>query len=461
MAREIVMPQLGLSMDTGRILRWLCVSGDFVRKGEALLEVESDKATIEVEAAATGTIHIVEGLTDRDLPVGTVIGYLLDGGEALSTAAKTASVLPSMAVVQQPSARKARIAEGAAATEDPHPNRPPSSPAARRRARELGLDWRQADGTGPHGRIKTRDVEQLFRHMDATRRPTISPVARRLAEATGLSLQHLREGIPDRRIERADVEEALREITRKLRDTPPDEAAATTEASAETSRQPMPRMRQLIAKRMAHGAHTNALVTLTTEVCATELIRLRESLSRSSDYGISPSYNALLACLCSQALVELPALHAYIDGDDIVQYHNVHIGIAVETESGLVVPVVRNVNHKTVRRVAQEVEEILERAVSGKAVPNELAGSTFTITNLGIYGIDTFTPIVNVNEGAILGVGRIQNKLVSGPEDKPIAQARLSLSLTFDHRLADGGPAARLLQRIGFYIEEPYLWLSI
>jgi pyruvate dehydrogenase E2 component (dihydrolipoamide acetyltransferase) len=223
---------------------------------------------------------------------------------------------------------------------------------------------------------------------------------------------------------------------------------------------PMSTIRRTIAERMAKSAHTVAPVTLTTEADATALVGLRRELKQG---GVTPlpSYNDLLAKLTAQALIEHPAVNARLEGDAIIQAATANIGIAVDTERGLLVPVLRDVQSKSLGQVAREMAALIERVRAGQAAAEELQGGTFTITNLGMYEIDAFTPIVNLPECAILGVGRIVPKpVVLDPETERVAVRHMVfLSLTFDHRLVDGAPAARCLQRIKQYVERPYLWL--
>jgi pyruvate dehydrogenase E2 component (dihydrolipoamide acetyltransferase) len=171
-----------------------------------------------------------------------------------------------------------------------------------------------------------------------------------------------------------------------------------------------------------------------------------------------PSYNVLIAKLVAAALMEHPHLNASLDGDELVYWNTVNIGIAVDTERGLVVPVVPDVQEKSIRQLAPAVNDLLSRAADGKALPDELTGGTFTITNLGYLDIDAFTPIINPPECAVLGVGRLLEKMVV-VDGEPAIRTMVALSLTFDHRLVDGAPAARFLQRVKQYIEQPYLWL--
>jgi pyruvate dehydrogenase E2 component (dihydrolipoamide acetyltransferase) len=201
-------------------------------------------------------------------------------------------------------------------------------------------------------------------------------------------------------------------------------------------------------------------VTLATKVDATELVELREAIKKDRPERIPPSYNVLLAALVARALVDHPRLNASLRDDEIVFHETVNIGIAVDTERGLVVPVLCDVQTKSLPVLAEETDQLLTRAAQGKALPDELAGGTFTITNLGVYDIDAFTPIINLPECAVLGVGRLVPELIL-IDGQPANRTMLTLSLTFDHRLVDGAPAARFLQRVKQFVEQPYLWLTV
>ena len=223
---------------------------------------------------------------------------------------------------------------------------------------------------------------------------------------------------------------------------------------------PVTAVRRAIAERMAAGAHTAAPVTLTTEADATELVRLRGQLKDDGRQAV-PTYIDLLAKLVAVALAEHPMLNARLDGDVIRQSAAVNMGIAVHTERGLLAPVLRDVGARPLRQIAVESAALIERARAGRLTVDELSGGTFTITNLGMYEIDAFTPIINLPECAVLGVGRIVPKqvVVDAAAERVAIRHMVYLSLTFDHRLVDGAPAARFLQRIKQYVERPYLWL--
>lgn len=460
MATEVVMPQLGLSMDSGRIVEWLKKPGDRVGPGDLILTIESDKSTVDVEAVESGFLHPVLGPEAGAIPVGEVIAYLLAEGERppVVDMPESEGEVAAASVPHTPSPSQDGLGRGHGESWL-RPNRPPSSPAARRRAAEMGLDWRQATGSGPAGRIKERDVLAMANEPAAQTMnvPAVkmTPVAERMARSAGLDPATLAQRFPGQRVGREEVETAIREaISQSGEDARP--APPTTPAAER--RETMGRLRSLIAERMALSSRTTAPVTLTTEADASELVRMRTALKGDPQAEVVPGYNALLAKLVARALAEHPILNASIDGDEIVYWPSVNLGTAVDTDRGLIVPVVRDVQDKSVQAISQEMADLLPRAKAGKALPDELAGGTFTITNLGPYEIDAFTPIINPPECAVLGVGRLVDRYVV-VEGQPAVRTMMALSLTFDHRLVDGGPAARFLQRVKQFIELPYLWL--
>jgi pyruvate dehydrogenase E2 component (dihydrolipoamide acetyltransferase) len=463
MAHEVVMPQLGLSMDSGLIVRWLKLPGERVEKGDLIIEVESDKSIVEVEAVEEGFLHILEGPESGAIPVGKVIAYLLSEEEPLPGEAPQAVSGIGQAVGQESSqTSKGNLpVSSSVPVVSVHQERLRSSPAARRRARELGIDWRQAIPTGLRGQIKERDVLALIENQSPVREAEaaqITPVAKRMAESLGLDLAELARMNPGKRLERSDVELAVRQVFSQASNLEGATQVAPV-AGEKTRREPISALRRLIADRMSNSAHTTAPVTLTTKADATELVRLREILKQDQPEANVPSYNVLLAALVSKALLEHPLLNASIGENEIVYREAVNIGVAVDTERGLVVPVLRDVQDKSLRELTEEAKDLLNRASQGKAMPDELSGGTFTITNLGFYDIDAFTPIINLPECAVLGVGRLVSEVI--PVDgQPEIRTMLSLSLTFDHRLVDGAPAARFLQRVRQFVEQPYLWLS-
>jgi pyruvate dehydrogenase E2 component (dihydrolipoamide acetyltransferase) len=467
---EVVLPRLGWNMETGRLGEWLKRDGERVAAGEILFTVEGDKATQEVEALDSGILYIPPASppSGKEVPVGTLLGYLMKEGEEIADSRSQIadSELQIAEVSHQPSAisdQPSAISDQPSAISD-QPSaishqQPTISPRARRIASELAVDWTALKGSGRTGRIVERDIRQAAAAA-ATAPVTaerISPLARRRAAELGVEVDALAARLPGKRIERADVE-AEAKVKAETGST-----SASTLTSTSTSAGavlPITTVRRTIADRMAASAHTVAPVTLTTEADATELVRLRKQLKDDGSQP-APSYNDLLAKLTAQALLEHPMVNARFEGDAIVQSATANLGVAVDTDRGLLVPVLRDVQTKSLRQIAREAAALIEKARTGRISPDDLQGGTFTITNLGMYEIDAFTPIINLPECAILGVGRIVPKqvVVDAEAERVAIRHMLFLSLTFDHRLVDGAPAARFLQRVKQFVEKPYLWL--
>jgi pyruvate dehydrogenase E2 component (dihydrolipoamide acetyltransferase) len=466
---EVVLPRLGWNMETGRLGEWLKRDGDRVEAGEIIFTVEGDKATQEVEALDSGILRIPPDSPPpgKEVPVGTLLGYLLAPGENIETGlpAEQAPKLEA-GIVEQPAASNQ---PPATSFQQPASSNqlPAISPRARRVAGELGVDWTGLTGSGRTGRIVERDVREAAAAAPAAppAAERISPLARRLAAELGVDVDVLAARMPGRRIERADIEAEAERLKVEGLGVPAIEPSAPlllrTPVPAPTGASvPITTVRRTIADRMAASAHTVAPVTLTTEADATELVRLRKQLKDGGSQPV-PSYNDLLAALVARALLEHPMVNARFEGDSIIQAATANIGVAVDTDRGLLVPVLRDVQMKPLRQVARESAELIDKARTGRISPDDLHGGTFTITNLGMYEIDAFTPIINLPECAILGVGRIVPKqvVVDAEAERVAIRHMMFLSLTFDHRLVDGAPAARFLQRVKQYVEIPYLWL--
>lgn len=470
MAIEIVMPRLGWTMEEGIFGEWLKEDGETVHAGDLLFTVESDKATQEVEAFDSGILRIPpDGPQSGDvIPVGGRLGYLVAPGEAVPFEAAPAA--PAAQPVGNGVTPPASSREAPAAAR--RGQLPAISPRARRVAAELGVDWAGLTGSGRTGRIVERDVRAAHAQQQEQAAPAqpaapgvsvtgpavvqVSPVAQRMAQAAGLDLAEVAAQHPGRRIQRQDVELAL--AARAAQPAPSTPTAPATGEEGQTV--PITRMRSLIAQRMTESLHTTAPVTLNTEADATALVALREQLKASlAPRNLPvPAYNDLLIKLTAVAIQEHPLLNATWRGDEIFLPSQVNIGLAVDTEEGLLVPVVRGADTKSIRRIAAESRSLIEKAQARKLTAPDLQDATFTITNLGAYGIDAFTPIINPPQCAILGVGRIVKK-PAVYQDQVVPRHRVTLSLTFDHRIVDGGPAARFLNTLRTYIEEPVLWL--
>lgn len=458
MAYEVTMPRLGWTMEEGVFGEWLKQDGDEVKAGDLLFTVEGDKATQEVEVFESGILRLPQGAPAPGdvIPVGALLAYIAQAGE--STPAAIAQAAPAGSQTGQkapapedpaadPAGQKAPASQPVSADGT---RAPAISPRARRIAAELGVDWTRIAGSGRTGRIVERDVRAAAETVVEPLGVDISPVARRLAAEAGISLAELAAIAPGRRIQREDVEAAIA-------------ARRQTVPAQETAAQMVPhsRIRRITAQRMAESAGATAPVTLTTEADATELVALRQQLKASyARRGLAvPGYNDIYLKLTACALQEHPALNASWSEEALRLHSDIHIGFAVETEQGLLAPVLRDVPAKSLRVIAAETAALIEGARRERLGHEAMQGGTFTITNLGMYGIDAFTPIVNLPQIAILGIGRIICK-PAVHDGQVVPRQMVALSLTFDHRAVDGAPAARFLNTIREYVSEPVLWLS-
>ncbi len=426
MAFEVTLPRLGWDMEEGSLAGWLKKDGEYVNAGELLFSVEGDKAVQEIEALDSGYLRILPDgpQPGQKVPVGTLLAYLVPEEERQTFVLpnrESAAGTPKQAEL----APEVPISAPASSGSGGGKHRIYISPYARRLAKGLGVDWQSVQGSGMAGRIMARDVQAAAAAMHAT---------------------------------------AGARVNEKVSVPTPALAPQPAAATGVISRVSMTPIRKKIAEHMAHSAHTSAPVTLTTEVDATELAALRNALKNdaAAQGQPIPSYNDLLAKIAAQALLEHPLLNARIEGDEIVQSGAVHVGIAVDSERGLIVPVVRDVQAKTLRQIARESAALIEKTRAGTISYEDLQGATFTVTNLGMFEIDAFTPIIDLPQCAILGVGRIAPKqvVVDAASERVAIRQRMFLSLTFDHRLVDGAQAARFLQRVKHFIETPYLWLA-
>jgi len=450
MPTEIILPKLGQTMEEGVIVEWLKKEGDPVARGDVLFQVESDKAVLEVESKTKGVLLKI--LVDKGVkvPVLTVVGLIGEPGEEIPSSTGGAAAQPTEAPASPPAEPALATAQPGrtlgSAEQDGGEGRMFISPRARRLAQERGVDYARLAGSGPGGRIIERDVLALIESQ-----PAATPLARKVAQALGQPLPQ--PAVEGARLRVADLAAPMAPAPRPslVAEAPAAEGAVT----------PLSGLRAVIAERMAHSAQTTAAVTLQSVVDATELVVLRERLKSAleKELGFSIGYNDLLAVIVTRCLVEFPYMNVRLESDGIRQLPEVNLGLAVDSERGLLVPVVHGAQGLRLKDLAVRFRDLVARARAGKALPDELSGGTFTITNLGMVGVDLFTPIINLPECAILGVGRIRPEpaVVDG---QVAARQRMWLSLTFDHRLVDGAPAAHFLQRLIRYIEAPYLLLA-
>jgi pyruvate dehydrogenase E2 component (dihydrolipoamide acetyltransferase) len=471
MAIEITIPPLGWSADDGVFSGWLKNDGDQIKPGDELFSLEGEKATQEIESFDAGTLRILPTgpkVGDK-VAVGVVIGYLVAPGEELPTggASSLASEQTATAVESQ--------------AEPASPSRSHATPAMRRLARSLGVDLRHVTGTGPGGQITAEDVRRgqpaiaetsvsaeplaiaASQHAanfngipSATDVPSndklaASPRARRVAAELGIDWTVLQGSGRTGRIRERDVRASVGRAV-----APAAAQSAPAARIAGSQKLPVTTLRRTIAARMLESAQSTASVTLTTTFDVTNLVNLRNQFKQLSQVGSVdvPSYTDFLAKLVAAALAEHPLLNSRWNEDHIEVIPSVHIGIAVDTEAGLVVPVLRDVASLRLAEVVARSRDLVDRARKRKLSAEEMQGGTFTITNLGAMGIDAFTPIINFPQAAILGVGRIRREPTVVDNQIAIRDV-ISMSLSFDHRIVDGAPAARFLQMLGELVKNP------
>lgn len=468
MSEHVFIPKLGQTVEEVTVGQWLVADGSPVRKGQEILNIETDKAVFAVEAPSEGFVHFGPVKEGDVLPVLSVVASIGAAEEAFAAGGAAAALeMPAAAPAVAPTAPPTAPAQAAAPVVGPAF----ASPRARSLAGRKGVDLGKVAASGPQvpgteaaARILERDVLDFL-----GRRPRLTPVARRLAAEAGLDADEMVGSGPGGRVTRRDVEMAARPAQPPLAQppapapappiiAPPSPPAPPADVLA---RIPLKGIRGIIAERMAASVHTTARVTLVMEADATEFVAMRERLKArvSESWGFAPGYNDFLGKIVAVALRQFPTMNARLSADAIEQMAAVNLGMAVDTERGLLVPVIRNADQKSLRQFGQEFRALAERARQGKALPDDLSGGTFTITSLGPFEVDAFTPVINLPEAAILGVGRIAAKAVVR-EGQIVARQMWTLSLVFDHRLVDGAPAARFLQAIKAMIEEPYLLLA-
>jgi pyruvate dehydrogenase E2 component (dihydrolipoamide acetyltransferase) len=417
-AIEVKLPQLAASMADGIISKWLKQVGDAVKRGEPLFEVESDKVTTEVESPVDGILHEIVVGEGKRVDVGVVlavIGSADDAIPAASGAAAVAATTPILAAI---------AASPTPSVEAPAAEKIFITPRARKSADELGVDINRVKGTGPGGRILERDI-QAFVPAVAVAPPQVPATA-----------------------------------------AAPPPVPATTAAPARAAGPvpesgtllPLVGMRRTIADRMVHSQRTVAGVTLTAEVDVAEVVKLRDQVSGEWErqHGFKLSYTEVIVKAVARSLREHPNLNSSLTDEGIRLHSEVNVGIGVAVDDGLIVPVVRNADQKSLVEIAQAVRDVSDRARKGQLSRDDVGEGTFTISNMGMLGVESFTPIINWPECAILGVGRIAERAVVR-DGQIVARPTMWLSLTFDHRIVDGAPAAKFLARIRQLLESPYL----
>jgi pyruvate dehydrogenase E2 component (dihydrolipoamide acetyltransferase) len=422
---------MGLTMEEGTVVKWHKKVGEPVKKGELLLEIETDKVTTEVEANADGIlgkILIAEGIS---APIGTPIAYILVPGEALPEAAPSAQAMQASAPATAPAIDAPASPGGGKGLR--------ASPAARRAARELKLDLAAIEGQGPHGRILETDVRRAWAQIRPAPERRVTPLAARVAADMGIDLSQVQGSGPRGMIRKSDLAIAAA--------APPPEGKLLELSSAH----------KVMAERMTASFSAAPHFYLVAEADASGLVSLRQNLlpKIEAKRQVRLTFTDLLAFFLTKALDEQPMVNAAWADGRIRLNPAVNLGIAVDSPRGLVVPVIHAAGRLSLGEISQERASLTEKARLGSLSLDDLAGGTFTLSNLGAFRVDTFNAILNPPQAAILAVGRIHDKVVPY-EGQPAIRQVIGLSLTCDHRILDGAAGARFLTRLVELIEEPY-----
>ena len=453
----VVMPKMGDTMEEGKILAWRKHEGDPIEKGDALAEIETEKVNIEAEAFARGVLRKILAPEGTTLPVGAPMALIgdpsepLPGGESGTPGALT---------------HGESQANAAPAATAPQPAAQPAVATAATAAATSSLNGNGAGNSRFNGLTSYAPTQPET--ASASGRLFVSPIARRIAAEHNVNLARISGTGPGGRIIREDVEAALeqQETGQQAAITPAMIAAASAPppqpVGADVEAVPLSQMRKTIARRLQQSMQTAPHFYVTVAIDATKLGEFRSAVNEYAatlETPIKVSYNDLIVKAVAQALTHLPQVNVSFDGESILYKKQVNVGVAVALEQGLIVPVVRDADKRGVLEIARESRRLADAARAGKLKPEELQGGTFTVSNLGMYDVESFTAIINPPESAILAVGAITPTPVATPDRQVVVRDQLKVTLSSDHRALDGAVAARFLQELKRLLEQPLAML--
>ncbi|MDR2768238.1 MAG: 2-oxo acid dehydrogenase subunit E2 [Treponema sp.] len=432
MAEKIIMPKQGLQMTEGTVVEWLVAEGGAVKEGEPFFTIETDKVTITIDALVSGTLLKIVAGPGVTVPITGLIAVVGAPGEDIGgLLAEAGSAAPG---------------EAAAAARESGA-RVFISPRAKKLAEDKGLDWRLIAGTGADGMIVERDIAVTAANAGAPRAAApaglkATPLAARLAAGAGVNLAEVSGTGSGGKITRGDVERTRR-------------AAGRTEGGRKII--PLRGMRKIIAERMKQSQNENA------QTCHRVSVRMDEALRVRAAFDKKVGYNDLIALAVVRSLLDFPEVNAELTGDGIWQKEFVNLGVAVALDEGLIVPVVKDAGLLSISGLAAAIRDLAEKARAGTLRPDEYSGGSFTLSNLGMFGLEEFVAIINPPEAGILAVGKIEDAPVAVQKDDGSKAVEIhplmKLTLSYDHRVVDGAPAAQFLARIKEYLEQPYRML--
>jgi pyruvate dehydrogenase E2 component (dihydrolipoamide acetyltransferase) len=433
MAKEVIMPKFGFTQEESEIMEWLKKEGETVEKGDPIATVSTDKLSMEIEAPESGILAGVRFRAGDIVPVTKIIAFILQPGESLPEVKDSTEPGPASGkvVIKEP------IVGGIA------------TPIALRMIQDAGIAADAIQGSGGNGKITKTDVEEYLARQKAsetTGKIAATPAARRIANESNTDLASIPGSGPKGRIQEADVRKVASKIPQPI----------SMHTLTEVTRIPLKGMRRIIAENMARSWHEAPHMTLQVDVDMSAAKTLRELSARKFDNVIQKfTYTALLTKVVAWALVGHPKMNSRLEENEIVLLPYVHMGVAVAVSEGLIVPVIRNADQKTIYQISDELKNTAERARANKLVPDDLEGGTFTISNLGMYGIDRFTAIINPPQAAILAVGNIVDRFVPDENKNPVLKPIMTVTASADHRVVDGAEVAEFLADVKKGLESP------
>lgn len=480
MSTEFIMPKLGLTMEEGTILEWLVEDGAEITAGMPVLRIETDKVESDVESPGSGRFHRL-GTQGEAYPCGALIGYLLADGEEIPVSKSPTGATP--AVTASPTSSASPTSAPVSSVQ--RQGRQFASPNARRVAEELGIDINTVIGTGPDGRVVSEDVEEAHKNPQALRVvavsaaatvatvATVAPIfssngnvlataaARQLADLLGIDLSQVPYDAQDGRITKDGVATYVRSrLSVPSPSTAPAPAAVQQSALAPASQTPtsikkISGMRGTIAKRMHSSLQEMAQLTLHMDADFDAIVKDRDERKGAGGTASLPGFTDYIIAATARALKLHPIVNSQVTAEGIALLPEIHVSMAVALDEGLIVPVIKNTTSLDLSSLASETQRLSGAARDGKLTLSELEGGTFSVSTLGMFGVDGFTPVINPPNTAILGVGRLRDDVVVNAEGKVSTVKRMTLSLTWDHRVFDGAPAAEFCKSIVDLLADP------
>jgi pyruvate dehydrogenase E2 component (dihydrolipoamide acetyltransferase) len=432
---EIIMPKVGDAMSEGKVVRWYKKAGDAVKKGEPVLEIETDKVNLDLEAEADGTLGDLKAEEGQMVPVGEVVARILAEGETAPEPAQKPAEKPAEKAAEKPA-------------EEPQQRR-----ATDKKDSVKHTTGEYAEAIEHKGLRRDRAQQDVAEPAEAPAsgdRKRSSPLARKMAQELGVSLEGVQGSGPRGRIVAEDVKNAG---ALRASSPPPAGRTGSPQSTAGGTQIPLSAMRRTIAKRLAESTGPIPHFYLTADYDVTQLIAARQQLLEITDAKIS--LNDFIIRAVALALRQHPFVNASWGDEAITQHGEIHVGVAVATGDGLITPVIRNADHKSVLDIAIEVRALAEKAKNRRLKPEEYQGSTFTISNLGAWGIEEFTAIINPPNAAILAIGTAEARPIADANRQIIIRDRMKVTMSCDHRIIDGAVGAEFLKTLRQYMEQP------